>query len=129
MKRKVWNRDSVPATRATGLYIRIAPKSGTITLSKDLADLIKKPAVNFIQDESRPVDWYIEPSTDPSAFVIRNKSNAKLESGSIVQNSAISREILKSSKLKLESTRFMVSADYTEGGGYAILTKSAKQSE
>jgi len=129
MKRKVWNKDSVPETRVTGLYIRVAPKSGTITLSKDLAELIKKPGINFVQDEARPLDWFIEPSAETSAFLIRSKSNAKMQSGYVVQNSAICREILKSSKLKLESTRFMVAAEFTDGGGYAILTKSAKQSE
>lgn len=128
MKKKVWNTDSVP-DRATGLWLRLNPKSGSITFSRDLANKLdlKKMGINLIQDEDRQQDWYIEKSGDNKAFRVRQKSTATSYPQFIVQSTILCRAILNSAKLELVSTRFLVADQPVEKDTWAIITKSAKQ--
>jgi hypothetical protein len=122
MKRKVFNLENAQYKK-TGEFINVNPKSGGITLSRDLVKLIdiKKNGILFIQDEDRPQDWYIEISKESTAFQVR----AKNENNYIVQSTVIARELLTSCSLDAP-TRFIVSSTPVEKGMYAIITKSAK---
>lgn len=141
MKRKIFNRENTPpkTTRATGFWLRIHPKSGGITFSKDLAvhlELNKNFGVNFIQVEDRPKDWYIEKSKDEAAFRVRVKATPKKTEGNfIIQSTVLAREILTSLNAgtatdeRLASTRFLVATEPVEKNLYAIITKSAEVSK
>jgi hypothetical protein len=127
MKRKVWNKANVPQTKSTGSWIRIHPKSGGITFSNDLATALKLSSngVNFIQDEERPGDWYIEVSKDKDAFEVRSKKANEHDKAFIIQSTALARTILSSIGIDMVSTRFMVATEAIERNTYAIITKSA----
>jgi hypothetical protein len=122
MKRKVFNLENAQGKK-TGEFINVNPKSGGITISRDLVKIldIKKNGILFIQDEDRPQDWYIEISKDSTAFQVR----AKNENNFIIQSTVIARELLTSCSLDAPA-RFMVSSTPIEKGLYAIITKSAK---
>lgn len=128
MKRKVFNSVNTPSVKATGLYLRVSPKSGAFNFSKELADKLKLDShrINIIQDEEKPADWYIEVTKDQAAFEVRRKTQTE-DPYYILQSTFLARTILKESKLPEESTRFMVAAEPVERNLYAILTKSAKK--
>jgi len=129
MKRKVFNQTSVPDQRPTGYFIRINPKNGGFVFSRELGDMLnlKQYGVNFIQDEERPSDWYLEKSSDANAFKVRfKKTNSDNRYQQyILQSSFLAREILKSAGLPIDSTRLMVASEPIEKDLYAIITKSA----
>jgi len=124
MKRKTYNKISVPTFRKTGTWIRINPKNGAINFSQEIAAKLdlKNQGVNFIQDEENQQDWYIETSQDENAFTVR------IIAGKItlVQSTTLARAILKSLELEPVTTRFNVSTEPVEENLYAIITKSAK---
>jgi hypothetical protein len=131
MKRKVWNKTSVPQTKSMGSWIRIHPKSGGITFSNGLATALKLTdnGINFIQDEDRPADWYIEVSKDKEAFEVRSKKANAFDKAFIIQSTALARTILSSIGLDMVSTRFMVATEPIEKNTWAIITKSAMLSK
>lgn len=127
MKKKVFNQQSIVGTRPTGLFIRMNPRSGAITFSKDLAaklELTKKDAgIQIIQDEERPSDWYIELSTSPEAFKTRSKFK---NISALIQSCYLVRQVLTSCDLDTtRSYKFLVAPDPVDGM-YAIITKSAQ---
>lgn len=128
MKRKVWNQISVPQQKTTGLYLRLDAKSGSIVFSFDLVKALQldKNRVNFIQDEDRPCDWYIELTESTDAFIIRSKDKSKSDKSSIVQSTVLCRAILTSIGVE-GSARVLVATDPIEKNLYAILTTSAIQ--
>lgn len=128
MKRKVFNSVNTPSVKATGLFLRISPKSGQFNFSRELADKLKLDShrINIIQDEEKPADWFIEVTKDDAAFLVRRKKETDVPQY-VMQSTFLAREILKESKLPEESTRFMVASEPIERNLFAILTKSAKK--
>jgi hypothetical protein len=98
MKKKIWNKTNVPSIKASGCWMRINPKSGALIFSGDLVELLnlQKHGVEFIQDEERPADWYVQPSKDSEAFTPRFKKANKHDRTCIVQSTSLARTILKS---------------------------------
>jgi hypothetical protein len=131
MKKKIWNKASVPTQKATGYWIRVQPKSGGITFSNDLARCLQLTTngINFVQDEDRLSDWFIELSKDENAFMVRSKKSNQWDRSFILQSTALAREILKSINSEMVSTRFIVAAEPIEENVYAIITKSAAHSK
>jgi hypothetical protein len=126
MKKKIWSRANIPNTRPTGLWIHFSPKNGAITFSKDLTEKhqIGKNGVLFIQDEDRPIDWYLEITrNNPDAFFPRRKKTGK---GCLIQSALLCREIMSSSGLTMESQRVLVSAQEVEPNVYSVITKSGQ---
>lgn len=121
MKKKVFD-SSVLGNRyhKSGNHININ-KAGMIYFSQDMTKELKGKRVNFIQDEARPGDWYIEPTKDASG--IEMKFNQKLQR-CIIQAAAITRAMCDSLDLAPGSYSMTVSSDSSEGM-YAILTKTA----
>lgn len=75
MKKKVFNESTTPirtAVNKSGFFITCSP-SGIIRISKELYDKLNSlgPRLNFVQDEDRPGDWYLQPSTHPEAFTLK----------------------------------------------------------
>jgi hypothetical protein len=128
MKKKIFNLISTPQLRQTGFWISLNPKGGSITFSVELGEKLKLDTtrLNFVQDEERPMDWYLEPTKDPQAFTIKTKkNNPKLGVNYALQNSSLVRAILDSCKLEKAAHKFMVAEEATEDL-YAVITKSAK---
>lgn len=129
MKKKVYNINTIPATRATGYAISINPKNGSIMFSKELGDLLvlKGKKVNFIQDEERPTDWYLEPTDDKYAIPIRAKKSGGKNGGFMVQSSYLVRELIKICNLENTGQRIIVANEPVEKTMYPIITKSGKK--
>jgi hypothetical protein len=121
MKKTVFNRSSIPSKGAhnMGCSINVNPK-GQITFSKELTELLKSKTVQFIQDEEREKDWYIEATNDSNAIEVRAQQNGQY----IIQSSYLAREILRSVEMAMDRpVRFMVATKPIEENTYAILTK------
>jgi hypothetical protein len=122
MKKKIFNKTTIVTgpRSAHGCSVSINP-NGNFSFSAELSATLQltKTGVEFIQDEDRPTDWYLELSTAESSLPLRDdKGGVKL------QCAFLAKEILKS--LGLDSAhRFQVATEPVEGNMFAILTKSA----
>lgn len=112
------------ATRHTGFYLRVDPRSGSISFSRELFVAFNSSGIKFNQDENNPMEWFIEPSEKENAFKFRQSASKT----SLIQSCPLAREILSSCNLPLVTTRFLVSNEPSDHG-FAIITKSAKQKE
>lgn len=103
----------------------ISPKGGKIVLSAELCDKLKleKFRVNFIQDEDRPQDWYLEPTKDNEGIQFKS-DNANAKKLYCAQSTYLVKKILETVGLENTSHRVQVS-ETAEDGLYAIITKSA----
>lgn len=103
----------------------LSPKGGKIVLSAELSEKLglKKNRLNFVQDEDRPQDWYLEATSqsDGIEFKADNANGKKLY---CAQSTYLVKKILESTGLQEESFRMIVS-ETAEGGLYAIITKSS----
>lgn len=74
MKKIVWNQVTTPAASAPGPALSLQ-RAGGINFNNTLSVLLGFPekGVQFIQDEERPQDWYIQSSTKSDAFKPREK--------------------------------------------------------
>jgi hypothetical protein len=128
MKTRIFNQANSTSKKSTGHFITIQTINGAISFSKDLVALIdtKKNKVQFVQDEDKPKDWYLQVTTSEDGFSVRGKN-----AGSILQNTVLCREILKSLGVAFEgSWRIMVSTTPGELFSlptYPIITKSIKE--
>jgi hypothetical protein len=128
MKTRIFNQGNSTSTKSTGHFITIQTKNGAISFSKDLVSLIdiKKNKVQFVQDEDKPKDWYLQVTSSEDGFPLRGKN-----AGSIMQNTVLCREILKSlGVLGQGSWRIMVATTPEKGFNlptYPIITKSIKE--
>jgi hypothetical protein len=130
MKKKILNLKTVPPlTRTEGLTVSISCKSGVIAFSKPLGERLKlqEYRINFIQDEDRPMDWYLQVTKDPEGFQVRFRPNGKNTTGQfITQSTGVCRQLFDSCRLPYASQRFLVAPEPVEGDLFAIITKSAK---
>lgn len=128
MKRKVYNKETLSGIeRSTGFWLHVSVKSGKIRLSADLMKKMSGGALQFVQNEDKPNEWFIEPSKDqyaikPVVFDCKKKGKA-----GTIYSTQLAKEILKSCKLDFVATKFLVGCEIEEGSGYPIITKSAKQ--
>lgn len=122
MKRKVFNSLALGQRYAKrGNYISIKP-SGVIVFSDDMTPILKDKKINIVQDEDRPIDWYVEVTKEVTGISVKfaDKINR-----CTIQSSAICRAILES--LELEGPHvIMISSESSDGGMYALLTKTAE---
>ena len=126
MKKKIWNSKSIPSgTTAYGNSILISP-AGTIAFSTQLSAFLKsKPSVNFIQDEDKPSEWFIEQTSEGDAIKLRVETNGNYK----VQSAFLAKEILRTCNLfTKKSVRMFVATEAVEKNLFAIITKSAKES-
>lgn len=128
IKRKVWNTSTIPSSRETGFWISLLPKSGKIVLCQELVSKLKLShglRVNFIQDEDRPADWYIEPTKNKEGILFKVDLANKKRNLYCAQKKALVLTILESLSLDQQSYRIRVSREEEEGL-LPIITKSAK---
>jgi hypothetical protein len=120
MKRKVFNAEVVGVRHSkAGNHVQLKT-SGLIVFSKDFSREIKDTKINFVQDEARPKDWYIEPTKDPLGIQV--KYFDKMQRCGI-QAASIVKAILESLDLK-GNHEVTLSSDSSDGM-WAILTKTA----
>lgn len=133
MKQRIWNASTTPSSdRLVGHYLSIS-KTGTVNFSVGLAATLGFPknGVQFIQDEERPEDWFVQSSNDVSAFKAREKkmNESQKTKTYMVQNATLARAILKGCNSE-DNGKVMVAPEVTkEKGasiGFAIITKSSK---
>ncbi|MEJ7644310.1 MAG: hypothetical protein WKF87_06925 [Chryseolinea sp.] len=128
MNKKIWNLETTSLPRPTGEWISIKPKSGTISFSRDLVKNLQLDgkAVNFVQNEDDPADWYLVVSQDKHAIPIRlnRKPGGQYGVNYMIQSAVITRAILSSCKLE-GFTQHIKIGPITDDG-YPILTKSAR---
>jgi hypothetical protein len=122
MKKKIFNRRNAVGLRG-GAVLAINP-NGYISFSRDLTErlgLNKKDAgVEFIQDEDRPTDWYVNVSRGPDAIKIRLGEDG----GGKIQSTFLAREMLRSMKLE-GGHKMQVATEPAEPNTYAIFFKTA----
>jgi hypothetical protein len=121
MKKKIFNKETIPARNGfAGPWISIS-KSGNITFSRDLIKSLKLDdwgGVIFIQDEDKPKDWYMELSKDASALRPRPEKNGTIK----IQSAYIVKSMLSSLDLELATYKFKVASEPAEPNTYAIFT-------
>lgn len=128
MKKKVWNAGTIPSSRETGFWISLLPKSGKIVLCQELVSKLKLTnglRVNFIQDEERPEDWYIETTNNKDGLLFKVDLANKKRNLYCVQKKALVLTMLESLALEQQSYRIRVSREH-EDDMLPIITKSAK---
>lgn len=121
MKKKVLNqanaiRGSLSSPKG-GLYISVTGNAGLIGISKQLGDKLDllNHGINFIQDEDRPIDWYLQPSKDDNAFKVRSKErDHKSAYHYVIQSKKVCSEIFLSCGLERKTHRFIVSPEPIE---------------
>jgi hypothetical protein len=125
MKKKVFNKKNTVGLRG-GALISINP-NGYITLSPELVERLslnkKDVGVEFIQDEDRPTDWYLNVSRGPDAIKLRMHANG----GGKLQSSFLAREMLRSMKLE-GAHKMQVATEAAEPSTFAIFFKTASPS-
>lgn len=132
MKMKVFNKMSSAAFSQRDLtpLLTVNPKAGLLSFSQGFAKqtgMSGKSKINFIQDEEKPTEWYIQiaDAKDTEAFPVRDAKGYLS-----FNNTAITRELLKACNLEGgASHRFLLSvqpAQTPAGKVYPIITKSAK---
>ena len=101
-------------------------EGGPISFNKTISESIglkDGDKIVFLQDEIRPMDWYISKTENDDGFVLRGKIKT---SSSLITNSAtVARAILKSVG-SIKKATFRMSEKPTEVDGkkyFAILTK------
>lgn len=128
MKTKIWNTKNTAAITATGNWISIKPKSGTMGLSRDLCRSIglkSATMINFIQNEEKPREWFIEITKDPASFRLREH---KVNKSCILQSIVLARAIFSSLGLDNETTyRIPISTTKDEHNRYPLITSNAKK--
>lgn len=123
MQRKIWNKKTIPTSRLHGPWISIQPGSGKISFTCELVDKLKlnKAGIEFIQDEEKPKEWYIEISNSPDAIKLREEKNNVWA----FQSTYLARTILDSLELDKGTYKIPVAIVPAEKNLYAILTKGA----
>lgn len=127
MKLKKFTRDDVHRRKAERCMLHITAK-GKLTFSREASSALNIGEASRIylhQDEERPIDWYIEVTSDKEGIECkRNASTGVLG----FQCAFLAQEILKSiGKSAVKSIRLPVSHVPTEGKLYAIITKAAQE--
>lgn len=125
MKLKKYTREDVRHRKAEPCLMRVTMKgsfSFNQAASRDLK-IGENSRVFLHQDEERPVDWYLEVTTDEAGITCRR--NVKTGSVSF-QASYLANELMKSVKITDKSAKFPVSCIPTEGKYFAIITKAAQ---
>jgi len=123
MKKKVFNQTTIPVIRSSGYWISISPRSGTITFSGDLVRGIgaDEKRLEFVQDEDRPRDWYLDVSNSKDALELREADGRY-----IYQSTFLAHQILSSLKADTSfSWRIPVASEATEENVFALLTAGA----
>lgn len=103
-------------------------KSGKIVLCQELVSKLKLAnglRVNFIQDEDRPADWYIESTNNKDGILFKVDLANRKRNLYCAQKKALVLTILESLSLEQQSYRIRVSREEEEGL-LPIITKSAK---
>jgi hypothetical protein len=120
MKKKIFNLENLPRyANGSGCSINFNVK-GHISFSKELIELLKVKTINFVQDEERPKDWYIEVTKAKGAIEIRDMQNGQF----IIQSASFVKTLFESLEYrKIKSARFTVASEAYEKDTYAILTK------
>jgi len=126
MKRKVWNTATVPlGNRAKSTIPTMTlGRAGGIHFNTVADELLKldQHKLNFIQDEERPADWYLEITKANEAFSVRTAKKDKM-----LQSIALVREICISCGLDPDcGYTLQIAKEASERNVYAILTKSAR---
>lgn len=125
MKRKVYTTANTGHTRKTGNFLTVSRKSGALKFTKELTDELKLKGkkVQFVQDEEKPSEWFIEITNDAHAFPVRISPTG----AGVLQSVVICSELLKSAGLADDSSyRFLISTTPVEKTLYPIITKSGK---
>lgn len=121
---KVFNSSILGARHQRSGYYCVIKKSGLIMFSRDMNELLKGKRVNFLQDEIRPKDWYVEVTKDASGIPVRFIDKVDRHA---IQSSVIAREILDACAIEAGGADFAISStpDTTDNGkSYAILTST-----
>lgn len=128
MKKKIWNTASIPSSRETGFWLSLLPSSGKIVLCAELSEklqLAKGFRINFIQDEDRPADWYIETTKDKDGILFKVDLANKKRNLYCAQKKALVLTMLETLSLEQQSYRIRVSRE-PQDKMLPIITKSAK---
>ncbi len=127
MKKKVFNRTNILSKRG-GTHPIIDPilvirKSGHIVFSAALVKALSldKNTIEFVQDDDRPKDWYIEISSGVDSIRLRPTKSQSF----YFQSAWLVKMILESMSLPAATYRILVVTEPVEKNLYAILTKSA----
>lgn len=141
MKAKMYDKSCFPTNRSGSRAIRVSGKAGLISFSKafcEQTDFGRDFTCVFIEDETRPGDWYVAKSLSIEAFKVRNK-----KAGSCFNNVGLARRIIRSLghietdalKFKLSPEPINITIDMIIGDGidkieysaYALITAPHKK--
>jgi hypothetical protein len=130
MKLKVFNKLNAFGEKEKAPSVCMNPTSRSISFNREAIDKLSISdgvLINFIQDEERSSDWYIQVTKDPNGFTVSNKNSVvAVFSKSVV---AAIFESVKAIADKKISHRFFLGNDFVKnpfGQILAILTLSAK---
>lgn len=128
-----YNATTIEKIGCRGLkpVISISSKSGAIRFSRSVASMlnIDQNKIAFVQDKSRPQDWYLTvDNSDAGLTVRRSKPSTNGNNGQwIIQSTWLARRILTACGIDEASCTFPVAVKPIENGGgnlYAIITKA-----
>jgi hypothetical protein len=128
MKLIIYNESNCRSVKIGAATIRIRRESGVIALSKRSIEIIGAKAgdrVYFLQDETRPKDWYIMKTQSIDGFKLREYNKSKGRKALLLNNSATVHKIMESLAITEKTIAFHIASQATEHEGtnlYAILT-------
>lgn len=121
---KVFNSSVLGARHQRSGNYCVIKRTGLIMFSRDMNELLKGKRVNFLQDETRPKDWYVEITKEASGIPVRYIDKVERHA---IQSSVIAREILQSCDITAGGADFTISSEpdtTASGKSYAILTST-----
>lgn len=118
MKLKTFNKANASRASVPGPYIGMSYKSGVFSINEEASTILgitENSKILVHQDEENPDQWYLENTTDPTGFTVRNKPNPQSKQKLYCFNaSTITREIFASQKWKdVKSARVTIAPEPT----------------